>query len=91
MRTVHVLKLVQPFFEESWIGAKTFELRVDDRDGGYKVGDILHMREWRNDQPLYTGREIISEVTYTLKDERFLQPGVVAMGTRVIERKGQLR
>lgn len=91
MRTVHVLKLVQPFFEESWIGAKPFELRADDREGGFKVGDILHMREFRPDVGLFTGREIISEVTYVLKDERFLQPNVAALGVRVIERKGQLR
>lgn len=90
MRTVHVLKLVQPFFEESWTGAKPFELRKNDR-GGYKVGDILHMREWRNDAHVYTGREIIAEVTYVLDNQEYLVPGIVCMGVRVIERKGVLR
>jgi len=91
MRKVHTMKLVPPWFEESWIGSKPFELRADDREGGYNVGDILHMREFRPDSGLYTGREIIAEVTIAVRDERFLQPGFVALGVRIIEKKGNLR
>lgn len=29
---VHNLKLVQPYFEESWRGNKLFEVRNNDRD-----------------------------------------------------------
>lgn len=91
MRKVHTMKLVQPWFEESWIGAKPFEIRADDREGGYNVGDILHMREFRPEQGLFSGREIIAEVTCIVKDDRFLQPGYCAMGVRIIEKKGQMR
>lgn len=91
MRRVHVLKLVNPWFEETWIGAKPFELRADDREGGYQVGDILHMREFRPDVGLFTGREIIAEITCVVKNEQWLQPGVAALGTRVVEKKGVLR
>lgn len=91
MRKVHTMKLVPPWFEESWIGAKPFEIRANDREGGYNVGDILHMQEFRPQHGLYTGREIIAEVTCVVSDERFLQPGHVAMGVRILEKKGNLR
>lgn len=91
MRKIHTMKLVAPWFEESWIGAKPFELRADDREGGYNVGDILHMREFRPEVGLYSGREIIAEVTCAVRDERFLQPGFVALGVRILEKKGNLR
>lgn len=43
-RRKHELKTLTEFFPPLIRGEKTFEIRVNDRD--YKVGDVLHLREW---------------------------------------------
>ena len=40
----HDLKTWSPFYAAVASGAKTFELRKDDRN--YSVGDVLLLREW---------------------------------------------
>lgn len=40
----HDLKTAPEHFEAVWSGAKTAELRKDDR--GFSVGDVLRLREW---------------------------------------------
>lgn len=40
----HILKTWPESFAAVLSGAKRFEYRVDDR--GYRVGDILHLREY---------------------------------------------
>jgi hypothetical protein len=37
-------------------GIKTFEVRVDDRDEPYAVGDVLFQREWDPGSKSYTGQ-----------------------------------
>jgi len=41
----HELKTWPEFWDAIRIGAKTFELRFDDR--GFAVGDVLELRRWR--------------------------------------------
>lgn len=60
----HMIKTINPFFTDIWNGAKTFEIRKNDRN--YKEGDFVHLLEWENEQ--YTSREIICKITYILKD-----------------------
>jgi hypothetical protein len=66
--TTHSLKTWPRPFAAVLDGTKTHEIRVADRD--YKVGDVLHLREWVPWQQCdygggrYTGREILVEVTY---------------------------
>lgn len=83
---VHDLKCWPQFFNAIADGSKPFELRKDDRD--FRVGDILHLREWI---PLnaprgpigYTGRDVHRRVTYILDAELagdWLPEGMVAMG-----------
>jgi hypothetical protein len=80
---VHDLKTWPAPFSQVLNGRKTFEIRKDDR--GFKVGDVLRLREWqpREDHPdggWYTGRECWREVTYmTCGGEWGLPPGLCVM------------
>ena len=71
----HTLKSHPEYFEQVWIGEKTFEVRVNDR--GYKVGDIVTFREFDLLRPQgegelkedreasqYTGRQCSYRISY---------------------------
>lgn len=58
----HSLKSWPEFFEAVFTGAKTFELRVNDRN--FQVGDTVHLREFDDRKGFYTGREIKKRITY---------------------------
>jgi hypothetical protein len=62
----HELKSWPALFEPVYGGHKKFDVRNDDR--GFKIGDVLHFREWRQDKKEYTGREIDKRVTYILRN-----------------------
>jgi len=61
---IHDLKIKSEYFQAVWDGRKKAELRKDDR--GYKVGDILRLREVDGDE--YTGSELAVRVTHILRD-----------------------
>lgn len=61
--TLHHLKAWPEYFEPVRVGHKTFEARKNDR--GYRVGDILHLREF-DEFAGYTGRELHRVVIYIL-------------------------
>jgi len=80
----HELKCWPEFFRALLSGAKTFELRRDDR--GFRVWDVLWLREWRrlrivngHDEGEYTGREMRRVVTYVLSGSG-LATGFVCLG-----------
>ena len=83
----HDLKCLHDFFEQVWIGDKTFELRKDDR--GYQVGDTLLLREIGL-KPDRIPRWIRAQVTYVLSGEPWLARDYVAMSIRVFERGGHV-
>ena len=58
----HELKSWPDFFELVYTGAKTFELRVNDRN--FHVDDTVHLREFDDRKGVYTGREIKKRITY---------------------------
>jgi hypothetical protein len=60
----HELKTWPDYYLHIVDGTKTFEYRRDDR--GFKVGDVLHLREWEPTFEKYTGRELYRRVTYIL-------------------------
>ncbi len=68
----HILKTDQEAFQAVLSGAKTFEIRLNDR--GYAVGDVLGLREtrftgaeMRAGAPLvYTGRECLRFISHVL-------------------------
>lgn len=74
---VHNLKVNNIYFQELIINKKKFEIRKNDRD--YKVGDILHLREFDNE--FYSGRYIDREITYILEScpEHGLMDGYVIL------------
>lgn len=61
---VHDLKCDPEPFQAVYLGSKTFEVRINDRD--YKLGDTLHMREYNQVTNEYTGRWVSKRVTYLL-------------------------
>jgi len=81
---IHHLKTIQPYYDFSENGEKTFEIRKDDR--GYAVGDILHLYLW-------TGHIMTPPtghykcVTYVLRDKPFVPDGYVCMGVMPITRE----
>jgi hypothetical protein len=86
--TVHLLKTERRYFEALLSGAKTFEIRRNDR--GFAVGDGLHLSEV--EPPLahvhdiyFTGRTLDVEVTYIADDPRFVLPGFVVLGIRRLD------
>lgn len=61
---VHDLKSWPAPFHAVRDGAKTAELRNNDRD--YKVGDFLLLREFIIEEKRYTGLETVVEVTHII-------------------------
>lgn len=62
LEKVHDLKCWVGFFQDVLDERKPFEVREDDRN--YKVGDVLHLREWSPDDKVYTGRDCRRTVSY---------------------------
>jgi hypothetical protein len=60
----HELKSWPEFFEPIAQGAKSFDLRFNDRN--FNIGDIVHYREWEPTSKEYTGRVYTSRVAYIL-------------------------
>jgi hypothetical protein len=61
----HDLKTWPQYFEAVRLGVKTFELRKDDR--GFRVGDVLTLREWNPDSKEFTGRWLTRQIRYIAK------------------------
>lgn len=92
----HDLKTWPKHFQAVYDGDKPFELRYNDR--GFKVGDVLLLREWRprldyarSFQGSYTGRAVRARVTYILDEyeelPEFVADNFVIMGIRLIGRR----
>lgn len=61
---IHHVKCLQEYFNQVWLGKKTFELRKNDRD--YCIGDIVVLHEIEADKA--TGRKVTIKIEYVLKD-----------------------
>jgi len=83
----HELKTWPEPFVATWDGDKPFELRKDDRPGGFLEGQRLLLREWIPAEFRYTGRAILARITYVLRGPKFGLPvGLVVLGLRVLAR-----
>jgi hypothetical protein len=77
----HDLKTWPEFFRAVQQKKKEFEVRKNDRD--FKVGDVLHLREWSPEMLDYTGFSTTRTVTYILRGGQFgIAPDYVVMGLR---------
>ena len=75
----HHLKTWSGHFEAVIQGVKTFEVRKDDR--GFRVGDILILKEYDPQTEQYTGREARQLVIYIMSGGQFgIQFGYCVMG-----------
>lgn len=79
---IHELKIWPCYYNEVLKGNKTFEYRKDDR--GFKVGDLIILNEWDND---FTGRSILVEITYILKDVMNLPKDYVILSIRKVSKE----
>lgn len=71
---VHEMKINARWFDDVASGAKNFEIRKNDRDGGFTKGDILVLKEIEkngNGVPYYTGRAVAAKVAYVLTEADF--------------------
>ncbi|MDW8517923.1 ASCH/PUA domain-containing protein [Priestia flexa] len=62
MSKKHELKSLPEYFNAVYIGAKTFEIRKNDRD--FKVGDTLVLKEIFSASKNFTGRSLEKKITY---------------------------
>lgn len=82
---IHYLKTEPIHFQAVLDGSKTVELRIDDRN--FEVGDTLILLEHiynSQGESHYSGAICVRMITHILRDpdERWLQPGVVALSVR---------
>ncbi len=64
----HNLNTWPEFFQCSWVGEKTFEIRKNDRN--FKVCDEVILQEWDFADEEYTGREIRGTICYVTAFEQ---------------------
>ncbi len=74
----HELKCWPEYFTAIQNGDKTFEIRKNDRD--FKVGDVLHLREWDPKLEEYTGIWHDRRIVYMTDFPAGLRDGYVALG-----------
>jgi hypothetical protein len=61
---IHELKTWPNYFEDTLQGLKTFEYRKDDR--GFRLGDLVYLREYNPYFDEYSGRYLIKRIAYGL-------------------------
>lgn len=80
----HSLKTLPKYFNDIDAEIKTFDLRKNDREEKFNVGDILILREYNPELTgfEYTGRIIKAMVVYVLEDalQFGLMPGYCILG-----------
>jgi len=82
---IHELKTIQPHFDNVWCGLKSFEVRKDDR--GYNTGDLLLLKEYDYQKECYKIHEILVEIIYILRDERYVKEGFVIIQFKELLRR----
>jgi hypothetical protein len=78
----HDLKTWPKQFCAILAGSKRYELRVNDRN--FQEGDELMLLEWDPKGGRYTGRHVLTTVTYMTRGGQFgLPPNLVVMSLQI--------
>ena len=77
----HEYKVWPQFFDSLADGSRPFEVLKDDRNPRPEVGDTLVLREWSAARE-YSGRSVVREVTYALRNDLFFIKDYVVLGLR---------
>lgn len=78
---IHECKIWPQYFNDIVYGSKSFEIRKDDREGGYQVGERMRLYEFDMIKG-YTGRWYLVEITYKIKDVDGLIGGYCVLGIK---------
>ena len=79
----HELKTIPPYFSLVQRGIKNFELRKDDR--GFRVGDLLWLREYYPETKQYSGSDCMRRIDYILRDFDGIQEGYCILSISIPE------
>ena len=79
----HWLKIEPRYFYAHLSGAKSFEVRKNDRD--YKLGQMIILQMWSLEYG-YHGKNITTQITYITDYPDGLKPGYVVLGLKKIEK-----
>ena len=80
---IHSLKCINPYFDETWLnltnnnGIKTFKIKLNDRN--FKINDIVYLREFLYSINKFTDRVIKAEISYILKDCKYIKDNYVIL------------
>ena len=87
-KKTHSLKTWPEFWDEVFVGNKTFEVRKNDRD--FKIGDVLELKRYcpieKTNKPFFgeSGLKyeiILAPITYVLYGGKFgIEPDFVVLG-----------
>ena len=82
---IHRKKIWPEFFKDIVTDVKPFDVRKEEPgESPYAVGDILQVAEWDPEGKRFSGKSASREITYVLRDERFLPAGTVVLGLKRI-------
>lgn len=65
--TTHMVKSWSHLYDAIVSGAKSYDLRKNDRD--YKVGDILHLKQYDNINGKFTGWQTTRRISYITSND----------------------
>lgn len=71
MTNNHSLKVWPEYFQDLYMGRKTFELRYDDRD--FRTGDTVALMEWKPRKREFTGRVVEKKITGIFRVARMIE------------------
>ncbi len=78
----HQLKTDPAFFRLILAGKKSYELRENDRN--FRAGDEVILEEYFAKTNEYSGRKLIAEVTFVLKDYPGIERGYCILSLKII-------
>lgn len=78
----HNLKTWPGYFQATWVGDKTFEIRKNDRE--FKERDEIVLEEWEPGNMEYTGRVIEGFIRYMTDYEQ--KQGYVVLQIEITEK-----